>query len=87
MGRSRFRGYWHCRDRDIHKRVAARQRRRADLSSSAAAFVGGSGVTTSPGFLVAANTPVLIPTTGSETLELYGVVSSGTATISHLSIS
>ncbi|MGB7871812.1 MAG: hypothetical protein WBM01_26730 [Mycobacterium sp.] len=44
-------------------------------------------MTTSPGFLVAANTPVLIPTTGSETLELYGVVSSGTATISHLSIS
>jgi hypothetical protein len=56
------------------------------ISSSAAAFVGGSGVTTSMGFPVAANTPVLIPTTGSESLELDGVVSYGTATISDLSI-
>lgn len=31
------------------------------ISSSAAAFVGGSGVTTSTGFPVAANTPVLVP--------------------------
>jgi hypothetical protein len=44
-------------------------------------------VTTSTGFPVAANTPVLIPTTGAETLKLYGVVTSGTATISYLSIS
>jgi hypothetical protein len=30
---------------------------------------------------------VLIPTTGAETLELYAVVNSGTATVSYLSIS
>jgi hypothetical protein len=57
------------------------------ISASAAAFVGGPGVTTSTGFPVAANTPVLIPTTGAEVLQLYGVVSSGTATISYLSTS
>jgi hypothetical protein len=57
------------------------------ISSSAAAFVGPSGVTTSTGFPVAANTPVLIPTKGAESLQLFGVVSTGTATISYLSIS
>ena len=56
------------------------------ISSSAAAFVGGPGVTTATGFPVAANTPVLVPTTGAESLQLFGVVSSGTATISYLSI-
>lgn len=56
------------------------------ISSSAAAFVDPSGVTASTGFPVAANTPVLIPTTGAEVLKRYGVVSSGTATISYLSI-
>jgi hypothetical protein len=30
---------------------------------------------------------VLIPTTGAESLQLFGVVSTGTATISYLSIS
>ena len=57
------------------------------ISSSAAAFVGPAGVTTSTGLPVPANTPVLVPTTGAETLKLYGVVTSGTATISYLSIS
>ena len=54
------------------------------ISSSAAAFVGGSGVTASTGFPVAANTTVLIPTTGAEELELYAVVASRTATVSYL---
>jgi hypothetical protein len=52
------------------------------ISSSAASFVGGSGVTTSTGFPIAANTAVLVPTTGSEPLSLYAVVSTGTATVS-----
>jgi hypothetical protein len=54
------------------------------VSSSAAAFIGGSGVTTTTGFPIAANTPVLVPTTGAEALSLYAVVSSGTATVSTL---
>jgi hypothetical protein len=54
------------------------------ISSSAAAFVGGSGVTTSTGFPVAANTPVLVPTTGAETVAVYAIVSSGTATVSYI---
>jgi hypothetical protein len=33
---------------------------------------------------MAANTPVLVPTTGAEPLSLYAVVSSGTATVSVL---
>ena len=53
---------------------------------SAAAFVGPAGVTTSTGLPIPANTPVLIPTTGAEPLELFGVVSSSTATVSYLSI-
>jgi hypothetical protein len=56
------------------------------VSSSAAAFVGPSGVTTSTGLPIPANTPVLVPTTGSEPLSLYAVVSTGTATVSYLSI-
>jgi hypothetical protein len=54
------------------------------VSSSAAAFIGGAGVTTATGFPIAATTPVLVPTTGSEPLLLYGVVASSTATISVL---
>lgn len=54
------------------------------INSSAAAFIGGSGVTTSTGFPVAANTPVLVPTTGAEPLALYAVVSSSTATVSYI---
>lgn len=56
------------------------------ISASAAAFVGGPGVTTTTGLPIPASTPTLIPTTGAESLQLYGVVSSGTATISYLSI-
>ena len=51
------------------------------INSSAAAFVGGAGVTASTGFPVPANTPTLFPTTGAEPVEVYGVVSSSTATI------
>jgi hypothetical protein len=53
------------------------------INSSAAAFVGGAGVTTSTGFPVAANTPVLFPTTGAEPVAVYAVVSSSTATVSY----
>jgi hypothetical protein len=56
------------------------------ISSSAAAFVGPAGVTVTTGIPIPASTPVLIPTTGAETLKLYGVVTSGTATISYLAI-
>jgi hypothetical protein len=52
------------------------------VSSSVAAFVGGSGVTTTTGFPIPATTPVLIPTTGAEVLQLFAVVASGTATVS-----
>ncbi len=31
-----------------------------------------------------ATTPVYIPVTGAEELELYGIVSSGTATVSYI---
>lgn len=54
------------------------------VQSSAAAFIGGSGVTTTTGFPIAANTPVLVPTTGAESLSLYAVVASSTATVSVL---
>jgi hypothetical protein len=54
------------------------------VSSSAAAFIGGAGVTTTTGLPIAANTPVTVPTTGSEPLSLYAVVTSGTATVSVL---
>jgi hypothetical protein len=52
------------------------------VSSSAAAFIGPAGVTTATGFPIAANTPVLVPTTGSEPLSLYSVVATSTATVS-----
>jgi hypothetical protein len=52
------------------------------VSSSAAAFIGPAGVTTTTGFPIAANAVVLVPTTGSEPLSLYAVVASSTATVS-----
>lgn len=54
------------------------------INSSAAAFVGGSGVTITTGFPVAANTPTLIPTTGAEPVSVYAITSSGTATVSYI---
>ncbi len=54
------------------------------VNSSAAAFVGGPGVTASTGFPLAANTPQTVPTTGAESLVLYGITSTGTATISYI---
>jgi hypothetical protein len=52
------------------------------VSSSAAAFIGGAGVTTTTGFPIPVTTPVLVPTTGAEVLQLFAVVASGTATVS-----
>jgi hypothetical protein len=52
------------------------------VNSSAAAFIGPAGVTTTTGFPLTANAPVLVPTTGAESLTLYAVVASGTATVS-----
>jgi len=52
------------------------------VSSSAAAFIGPSGVTTTTGFPVVANVATLVPTTGSEPLSLYAVVASSTAVVS-----
>lgn len=54
------------------------------VRSSAAAFIDGAGVTITTGIPIAANTPVLVPTTGSEPLSLYAVVASCTATVSTL---
>lgn len=54
------------------------------LSSSATVYVGPAGVTASTGFPVAADTPVKVPTTGAEELELFGITSTGTATVSYL---
>ena len=56
------------------------------ISASAACFVGGPGVTTTTGLPIPATTPTKIPTTGAETLQLYGVCASGTVTVSYLSI-
>ena len=56
------------------------------VSSSAAAFVGPAGVTTTTGFPVVANSPTLIPVTGAENDQLFAVVSTGTATVSYLTI-
>jgi hypothetical protein len=44
--------------------------------------LGTAGVTTTTGFPIAANTPVSVPTTGSEPLSLFAVVASSTATVS-----
>jgi hypothetical protein len=56
------------------------------ISSSAAAFVGPAGVTTTTGFPLVASTPTLIPVTGPENDQLFAVVSTGTATVSYLTI-
>ena len=53
------------------------------ISSSAAAFIGPAGVTTTTGFPIG-TTPVTVPTTGSTSEPLYGVVSTGTATVSYI---
>jgi hypothetical protein len=54
------------------------------VSASAACFIGGtSSVTTTTGFPLAANTPVLVPTTGAEPISIYAITSSGTATVSY----
>ena len=54
------------------------------VSSSAAALIGSSGVTTTTGLPIAANTVVLVSVTGAEQLALYAVVTSGTAIVSYL---
>lgn len=54
------------------------------ISSSATVYLGGPGVTTTTGFAIPANTPVTVPTTGSEALALYAVTSTGTATVSYI---
>jgi hypothetical protein len=50
--------------------------------SSAAAWIGGSGVTSSTGFPIPATTPVEIPLTGAEEDAVYAVTSSS-ATVSY----
>jgi hypothetical protein len=47
-------------------------------------YLGGSGVTTSTGFPVAASTVLTVPTNGGVGCQLYGVVTSSTATVSYL---
>jgi hypothetical protein len=50
-------------------------------------FIGGPTVTTSgatAGVPVAASATVTVPTTGSESLALYGIVTTGTANVSFL---
>jgi hypothetical protein len=54
--------------------------------STAAAWIGGSGVTSSTGFPIPATTAVQVPLTGSENDSLYAVTSS-TATVSYLYVS
>ncbi|BCO56465.1 hypothetical protein LTQ56_02280 [Mycobacterium intracellulare subsp. intracellulare] len=54
------------------------------ITASAPAFVGGAGVTAATGFPVATNTPTLIPTTGAESVSVYAITSSGTATVSYI---
>jgi hypothetical protein len=54
------------------------------VNSSAAAFVGGPGVTAATGFPLTANSPQTVPTTGAESLVLYAITSSGTATVSFI---
>ena len=57
----------------------------AIVYSSAAAFIGGSGVTTSTGFPIPATTPVQIPLTGAETgsAEAVYAITSSSATVSY----
>ncbi|UQX11323.1 hypothetical protein [Candidatus Mycobacterium methanotrophicum] len=58
------------------------------VTASAACFVGGPDVSTSTGYPIPASTAVLIPTSGSHSGSteggLYGVVASGTATVSFI---
>lgn len=54
------------------------------VNASAAAFIGGAGVTPTTGFPLPANTPTRVPTTGAASEALYAVVSSGTATLSYI---
>jgi hypothetical protein len=54
------------------------------ISSSAAAFIGGPGVTATTGLPIVASTVVNVPTTGASTEALYAVVSTGTATVSYI---
>jgi hypothetical protein len=53
--------------------------------SSAAAYIGGAGVTTSTGFPIPATTPVQIPLTGAETgtAEAIYAITSSSATVSY----
>lgn len=53
------------------------------IQSTAAAFIGGPGVTTATGLAIPANTAVTVPTTGAESISVYAVVSTGTATVSY----
>lgn len=56
-------------------------------NGSAAVFVGGPSVTTSgapAGVQIAANGTLTIPTTGAEPLSLYGIVASGTCSVSYI---
>jgi hypothetical protein len=53
------------------------------ISSSVAAFIGPSTVTTTTGLPIPATTLVNVPVTGASTEALYAVVASGTATVSY----
>jgi hypothetical protein len=55
-------------------------------NGSATVFLGGSTVTATgatAGIQVAANATVTVPTAGAEPVEVYAIVSSGTATVSY----
>lgn len=54
------------------------------VNASAAAFIGGPGVTATTGFPLLANTPTRVPTTGAASESLYAVTNSGTATVSYI---
>lgn len=51
---------------------------------SAAVFLGPAGVTTTTGYSLAAGATVNVPTTGAATEALYGIVTTGTATVGYL---
>jgi hypothetical protein len=54
------------------------------VSASATVYLGPAGVTAATGFAVtAANGLVKVPVTGAEELELYGITSTGTSTVSY----
>jgi hypothetical protein len=54
------------------------------INASAACFVGPPGVTATTGFAVQPNVPTPVPTTGAESLTLYGITSTGTSTVSYI---